>query len=200
MDSIGWFQWCEIYDEKIRGWPLRPTALHAFNRCISTCSMNDIKCVGHTWSWSNISKRIMHIVAKLDKVLCNHTWLELLPHLFYPYLPTSTFIHSGILRHLKTVSISYLKPFRFFNCWALNPDLKTIVDSAWLASCYGVPQYWVSKKLKVLKSKITDWVRSVLDVPRFKVHEQHEEQELLMQQADVAMDSPTFQRLNEISK
>lgn len=83
-------------------------------------------------------------------------------HLFA--LPREFFDHCPLILISSTLDFGPT-PFKFFNSWLLNEDLKSIVLSAW--SFIGIsvsthPATIFKNKLKYLKGEIKNW-RAVVD-------------------------------------
>ena len=55
------------------------------------------------------------IFGRLDRVLCNHNWIHLLPESFYKYKSLASSDHAPITLHLLPDQDARPKPFRFFN-------------------------------------------------------------------------------------
>lgn len=60
------------YNEGKRGGNIIPSkVLAAFNKCLSECSLDDIKSSGATFTWSNEKEGLNHNLCKSDRHLCN---------------------------------------------------------------------------------------------------------------------------------
>ena len=79
--------------EKVGGRPLSFSQLNSFNDFISNCSLLDMRSMGSTWTQNNKSHNYGRIAGRLDRILCNSHWLDILPLAFYEFLPHSTSDH-----------------------------------------------------------------------------------------------------------
>jgi len=114
---MGDFNVVRFLDEKVGGFPLTIHKLKDFNECISYCSLPDISCTGSIWSWSNRTTGQRRIVGRLDRILCNTSWIDKLPESVYAYLCSSSSDHAPMLLQIKPTTNSGPKPFRFYNYW-----------------------------------------------------------------------------------
>ena len=76
-------------DEKIGGRPLSYKQLSTFNDFITNCTLSDLRSVGNCLSWNNKSLDGGRITGRLDRTLCNTSWLQTLPMSCYEYLAPS---------------------------------------------------------------------------------------------------------------
>ncbi|KAK4384034.1 hypothetical protein Sango_3098500 [Sesamum angolense] len=100
---------------------------------------------------------------RLDRLLVNDVWMDRWPNLFYTCLTPRTSDHSplvlkGDCRNMK-VSL-----FRFDNYLALSPGFLASVQSIWRHPVIGTPMYYVTRKLKALKSVFRKQRRSKGDL------------------------------------
>ena len=110
-----------------------------------------MRYVGSKWSWHNSCVGPGRILGRLDKVLCNHLWIDLMEESFYEYHSSATSDHAPMVLHLVVKDNSGPKPFRHFNFWAKCEGYKETIMKAWATHISGYTQYQVVQELKEVK-------------------------------------------------
>jgi len=100
--------------------------LAPFNDCINACVLSNLKYVGSKWSWHN-SEGNTGIIGRLDRILVNQAWIDVLPDSFYEYQSLATSDHAPLLLHLLKSFASSPRPFRFFNYWMQSSGFKEMI-------------------------------------------------------------------------
>ena len=118
---LGDFNSARYTYEKVGGNQLSFTHLALFHNYIDHCSLSDIRSIGNKWSWHNNSIGINRILGRLDRVLCNQSWIALLSYSFNKYHSLASSDHAPITLHLLTVQDAGPKPSRF--CHAPLPKI-----------------------------------------------------------------------------
>ena len=114
---MGDFNTVRFTDEKLGGKPITFNKLKEFNDCIDFCSLSDMRCTGNRWSWHNKIQDYGRITGRLDRMLCNDVWLDILPNACYEYLSKSTSDHSPMILHWFQKTTPNPKPFKFYTSW-----------------------------------------------------------------------------------
>ena len=142
------------------GKPLFFIKLAPFNDCIAEYQLLDMRYVGSKWSWHKGSVGPGRILGRLDKVLCNHLWIDLMEEFFYEYHSSATSDHAPMVLHLVVKDNSGSKPFRNFNFWTECEGYKEKIMKAWATHISGYPQYHMVQKLTGLKKALKEWRNS----------------------------------------
>ena len=121
-----------------------------FNVCIQH-SLADIRSTGSKWSWHNKAVGDGRIIGRLDRIMCNEAWIDLLPHTSYAYLNHAFSDHSPMLMHLLDKPMSAPRPFKFFNYWMQHDGFVEVAEQAWNSDHTGFPVFRVINKLKDIK-------------------------------------------------
>ena len=166
---LGDFNSARFTSEKIGGRKLTMDMLRPFNECLDLCGLSDIRSFGGSLTWNNSSHGSGRIAGRLDRMLGNGKWIEILPNSYYIYLKASTSDHSPILLSLINKRLSFPKPFRYFNYWADCEGYQTTVSSAWDVQFQGNPIYQVIMKLKNTKTKLKIWSGSGFSSPKHTI-------------------------------
>ena len=111
------------------------------------------------WSWHNSCVGPGRILGRLDRVLCNHLWIDLVEE-SYEYHSSATSDHAPMVLHLVVKDNYGPKPFRHFNNWAKCEGYKETIMKAWATHISGYPQYQVVQKLKEVKKGLKEWRKS----------------------------------------
>jgi hypothetical protein len=166
-------------DEKIGGRYLNISQLRDFNDCIDKCGLSDIRSTGSIWSWNNSSEGSCRITGRLDRILGNSIWVDLIPNSYYAYLIAATSDHSPMLLHLTTTLASFPKPFRYFNYWSDCCGYYDICKEAWDIETEGNPLYQVIRKLKNTKFKLREWSKKGFSSPKDNIARIKEDMKVL---------------------
>ena len=65
--------------------------------------------------------------------------------------------HYPLLLQFETSETSFASSFKFLKMWSLHSDCKDFISSCWQSDFVGCPMLNLSKKLKLLKSKLKVW-------------------------------------------
>jgi len=157
---VGDFNVCRFTNEKVGGKRLSIHKLKEFNDCINLCGLNDVKSIGSTWSWHNNSHGQSRIYGKLDRALCNDSWMHALPEAYVEYKSTSSSDHTPVLLHLMPATNSGSKPFRFFNHWLRRQGYNELLKKIWEKDYAGSYMFTLVSEFKALKVALKKWSQS----------------------------------------
>ncbi|KAK1286723.1 hypothetical protein QJS10_CPB20g00770 [Acorus calamus] len=117
--------------EKVGGRPIHFRRVRKFNNCLLSCSLEDIKSMGHTLSWSNLQEN--RIACRLDRILANPQFFAEFPHALLPYLPHGP-SDNALLKLKARPLIPTEPPFRYFEMWEEHSQFSYVVEAAWKQS------------------------------------------------------------------
>ncbi|OVA05573.1 Endonuclease/exonuclease/phosphatase [Macleaya cordata] len=146
-------------NEKSGGDIVRPHHFSDFQDCVREAHLFDCPYLGCFFTWSNNQIVQGRISSKLDRALINFNWLNVFPDSKADFLTSGISDHSPCIFTIFPDHRGGPKPFRFFNCWAEEPDFLDLVKSAWEVRIRGTPMFRLVSKLKVLKDKLIVWKR-----------------------------------------
>jgi hypothetical protein len=135
--------------------------MEEFYNWSDTNNLYHIPTRGVQFTWSNGRGRARHTERRLDRAICNQSWLDHCESLTISTLTRHKSDHFPILLEFKTSSISKATPFRFMKMWLLHDDCKRIVNETWNETVVGTPMFVLSQKLKALKLKLKDWNHNI---------------------------------------
>ena len=109
----------------------------------------DHRYVGPVFTWSN-----SHVYCKLDRVMVNRSWLNMLHESTVQFLPPGVSDHAcSVLRVFKEDNKRGFL-FRLKNIWTTDASFLPLVEQAWNTRFYGCLMYQVVAKLRVLKQEL----------------------------------------------
>ncbi|XP_062085454.1 uncharacterized protein LOC133791548 [Humulus lupulus] len=140
-----------VNNEERIGERVRTLHSEAFRECLLDCDLEDVHFNGFYFTWSNKQDQPDRIVAKLDRVLGNSTWMEVFEKASVCFLPEGLFDHSPLVLSLSNLVVLGRKPFKYFNMWQRFSMYNEVVSEAWRGTVQGVPMFNVITKLKRVK-------------------------------------------------
>jgi len=157
---IGDFNTVRFLDEKKGGNKLTYAKVESINKCIDDCSLSDIRSAGSFWSWHNSSMGAKRILVRLERVLCNDVWINIMLDSRYEYQHQATSDHAHIWMQINPGISGGPKPFKFFNSWVSCTGFKDILPKVWETPITGYPLFQVAKKLKLCMLALKEWVKA----------------------------------------
>ncbi|KAI9111107.1 hypothetical protein K1719_017982 [Acacia pycnantha] len=99
-----------------------------FIRWVEEQDMRDVGFVGPEFTWKRGSSE-----ARLDRMLANEQWTNLLPNASVAHLPFFKSDHRPLLLCLdkEEISVPVNRPFRFIAAWVLHDQFDEFVRQAW---------------------------------------------------------------------
>ncbi|XP_062075536.1 uncharacterized protein LOC133779611 [Humulus lupulus] len=151
-----------IYQDERLGDKVRSFCSSAFNDCLHDCEIADLPYHGCFYTWSNKQDPPNRIVAKLDRVLGNQSWLDCFNNTAIYFMPEGLFDHSLAILSLSVNINLGKKPFRYFKTWQRFTGYQKCVTPAWNQQIDGSPMYRVVSKLKRVKENLKILNHSVI--------------------------------------
>ncbi|XP_062075481.1 uncharacterized protein LOC133779544 [Humulus lupulus] len=127
-----------------------------FIDCIGECQLEDVKCSGCFYTWSNKQQGDDRICSKIDRVLANQTWLNCFNNAEAVFLPEGIFDHTPVILAVYPEILSGKKPFKYFRMWSSHPKYSESVEAVWKRAIPGTKMYQVVTKLKALKEVLKE--------------------------------------------
>ncbi|KAK9668761.1 hypothetical protein RND81_13G084700 [Saponaria officinalis] len=130
----------------------------AFNSCILSCGLVDLRGTGCEYTWTNNQDGSDRVWSKLDRALVNGGWLD--------HFPSSNvnFLTSGISDHSPSLVTIFpnqpcLQRFSFLNCWIDIPGYHSLIQEAWDIPIAGSAMYKLLSKLKNTREALCSFHR-----------------------------------------
>ncbi|KAH0666246.1 hypothetical protein KY285_027452 [Solanum tuberosum] len=143
--------------EKLGGLPVTQHEMADFAACINVCALNELKFVGSCYTWWNGRIENDCIFKRLDRVLGNNEFMQLLPNSEVHHLIRQGSDYAPLHVMCDDSQEQVVKPFRFLNFWTKHKDFMKIVEESWIEEITGSPFFIVHSKLKRTKTTLSKW-------------------------------------------
>ncbi|XP_074298631.1 uncharacterized protein LOC141629549 [Silene latifolia] len=71
-----------------------------FRDCVHYCGVEDLKAVGSFFTWTNKQEASQRVYSRIDRVMINDDWINMLPKSFANFLPEGLYDHCLVLYNL----------------------------------------------------------------------------------------------------
>jgi len=126
---------------------------------------------GAFYTWANGRGGAVYTEKRLDRVICNQSWLDLCANISVSTLPKTTSDHFPLILEFHTSTNRFVSQFKFMNMWTMNDDCKRLIAESWNIPVVGCPMFILSQKLKRLKLTLKYWNKNVFGDANIKVNE-----------------------------
>lgn len=113
------------------------------------------------FTWSNRRGGNAFTERRLDRSICNQSWLDMCSSLSCSTLLRHPSDHSPLLLDFNHTTSRFGSQFKFLKMWAMHDDCINLVQNSWNNSFFGSPMYILSQKLKHLKNNLKEWNKNV---------------------------------------
>ncbi|XP_019430032.1 PREDICTED: uncharacterized protein LOC109337507 [Lupinus angustifolius] len=128
-----------------------------FNSFTKNLNLIHLVTMGADFTWTNKRRGAALIERRLDRALCNDSWIDgwsqvaccSLPRIASDHNPTLLCSHSDLVRRSSS--------FKFQKMWLHHVDCRRIIEESWALDVVGFPMYVLAAKLKRLKVVLKDW-------------------------------------------
>ncbi|XP_022008951.1 uncharacterized protein LOC110908334 [Helianthus annuus] len=125
-----------------------------FYDCVQYNELLDIQGHGLHFTWNQKPRKGVGILKKIDLVMGNMKFLDLIPDAHVLYHPYRISDHTPCILKMNGVYRQKPKPFEFANFIASKAGFKDCVSEEWRKKVDGVAMFSVVKKLRNLKSPL----------------------------------------------
>ncbi|GAA0167741.1 reverse transcriptase [Lithospermum erythrorhizon] len=132
-----------------------PGSAADFNAFISTCELSDAGFIG-----SPFTRSCGLHYSRLDRVLCDSSFLNAFPVLSVRHLVKTNSDHAPLLINIQSHTGRVKSSFRFQNMWIKHKDFQSVVAAVWKQEFFGDPFFIICSKLKALKLFLKEWNRN----------------------------------------
>jgi hypothetical protein len=112
---------------------------------------------GAEFTWANGRRNNRYTERRLDRAIINQLWLDTCQSISVTTLTKHKSDHYPLLLVSQVNNISFASQFKFLRMWTTHPDCLTIVRDCWNSTVIGCPMFVLSRKLKMLKTKLKSW-------------------------------------------
>lgn len=94
---------------------------------------------GCPFTWSNEREGVHHTEKMLDRVICNHSWVDLCSNISCSTLTKIKSDHFPILFDFQMNNIRYASNFKFLKMWSHHNDCSNLIKLVWSKRTFGSP-------------------------------------------------------------
>ncbi|CAL0326169.1 unnamed protein product [Lupinus luteus] len=123
--------------------------------------LTHIQTRGAEFTWSNRRRGLAHTEKRLDRVLCNDSWISDWTASTVFTLPRYGSDHHPLILNSSMNSSIKSSHFRFHRMWLLHPALKEVVQNSCSSEVVGCPMFILSQNLRNLKATLRTWNKQV---------------------------------------
>jgi exonuclease III len=116
---------------------------------------------GAWFTWSNGRKGRAHTEKRLDRVICNQSWVSFCNNVTVSTLVNAKSDHYPILLDFNFSNTTFTSQFKFHKMWSLHDSCKDLISNVWSTSFVGCPMFILCSKLKLLKERLKIWNKQV---------------------------------------
>lgn len=93
------------------------------------------------FTWSNGRRGLMHTERRLDRDICNQSWIDLCSSLHVSTLIKHKSDHFPLLLEFENSQHRFMPRFKFMQMWIQHEDCKGIIQEAWNINIVGCPMF-----------------------------------------------------------
>lgn len=116
-------------DSKLGGNPINFSNISDGVNWLQNSFLEEVRCIGPRFSWSNRQEGNDRIYSKIDWVFCNELWHDAFNSCFTSYYEDPYSDHCFMLVKCIITEEYGFRPFRFFNIWCDHPNYKSVISS-----------------------------------------------------------------------
>ncbi|GAV87013.1 hypothetical protein CFOL_v3_30439 [Cephalotus follicularis] len=173
--------------EHSRMHPCITKSMHEFNDCITTSELEDIRCVGNRFTWSNKRAGRDAISKKIDRALGNWEWFRQYTFSVAHFMQPGVSAHSPIVLQLSLATGNENRPCKFSNIWADHQDFLPLVAKVWAQNYGSNPLEDIILNLKQLKGELKSFNRKYFHKPEKRVSNAREELVKIQEKLDTLL-------------
>ncbi|XP_019450635.1 PREDICTED: uncharacterized protein LOC109352905 [Lupinus angustifolius] len=145
-----------------------------FQRFSEDGRLHHILTRGAGFTWTNRRRGLAHTEKRLDRSLCNESWMTIWQQSYCCTLHRSTSNHQPIMFGFcnDCNEDARVQPqFRFHKMWLKHEGLRGVVEAHWANRVVGCPMFILASKLKGLKTILKDWKKEFFGNIHIRVKE-----------------------------
>ncbi|KAK4710274.1 hypothetical protein R3W88_004787 [Solanum pinnatisectum] len=148
-------------EEKQGGLPFMQREAMEFAQCINNCGLIELKYSGSNFTWWNGRIEEHCIFKRLDRVMGNQEFMDLLPSSEVQHLIRRGSNHVPLHVTCNTEEEPMVRPFKFLNFWTKHPQFKKLIEDNWKVDFAGSPFLVFQAKIKQCKGALSKWSKEV---------------------------------------
>lgn len=116
-----------------------------------------IPTMGVRYTWQNGRRGRANTQNRLDRVICNHLWLDACNGISCTMLNKTNFDHYPSMLDFDYQDARFMSQFKFLQIWSHHPGCEDIKQSVWSTNFVGCLMFVLNRKLQILKAKLNNW-------------------------------------------
>ncbi|XP_058783905.1 uncharacterized protein LOC131658652 [Vicia villosa] len=136
--------------------PARPP-IEDFNNWTNMNSLVHLPTSGALFTWKNGRSGSMHIERRLDRTICNQSWLDFWPINSCRTLARNKSDHYPLLFEFLSKDVKAASSFKFLQTWASHQSCEDLISETWKTRVVGCPMFILQRKLQILKARLKEW-------------------------------------------
>ncbi|GJU44012.1 RNA-directed DNA polymerase, eukaryota, reverse transcriptase zinc-binding domain protein [Tanacetum coccineum] len=129
-------------------------AMREYKECVQQIEVMDDNAIGLHFTWNQKPKGSNGILKKIDRIMCNHPFIDDFSGSIAIFQPYRISDHSPCVLRIPKVSRPKPKPFKFSNFLIYKEGFRDVVTTGWNLNVHGCAMYRVVKRLKGLKTPL----------------------------------------------
>jgi hypothetical protein len=113
--------------------------IEEFNNWTDSFNLVHLPTRGADFTWNNGRGGVRHTEKRLDRVVCNQSWLDLCCISTVTSLTKLRSDHFPLWFEYQTTFVSHASQFKFMKMWSLHFDCKNIISDCWNTVVVGCP-------------------------------------------------------------
>ncbi|KAF8402130.1 hypothetical protein HHK36_013082 [Tetracentron sinense] len=146
--------------------------------CFFHAGLEDTRCKGSLFTWSNGMLGPRRIDCKLDRCMSNIAWIQMFPDSEALFGACSSSDHRQMSFSFNLDRSNKPRYFKFYNHWPNHPGFLEVVREAWATRVKGNPMYKLVHKLKSTRNALRVWSKEMFGHIKHRINLARDEAEL----------------------
>ncbi|XP_059288627.1 uncharacterized protein LOC132041979, partial [Lycium ferocissimum] len=144
-------------EEKLGGLPVHHQETIDFAQFINNCGLVELQFSGSRFTWWNGRIEDDCILKRLDRVLGNQEFIQLLPSSEVSHLIRNGSDHASLHVVCDSNEEIFVRPFRFLNFWTKHHKFMDVIKENWSLDYAANPFIELQGKMKKVKKALARW-------------------------------------------
>lgn len=131
-----------------------------FISVIEACGLVDLGFTGQSFTWCNQRSPNARFWKRLDRVMVNDRWLEIMPQTIITHLSSVGSDHCPLLMDMVARQEKAIRYFKFLHFWVENQNFRSVVQNCWSRNIQGNPMWVFDMKMKRLATTLSTWSKT----------------------------------------
>lgn len=128
-----------------------------FTQCVNNCALTELKFSDRKFTWWNEKIEEECIFKRLDRVLGNQEFFNILPSSEVIHQVRQVSDHAPLHVVCNSEEEPAMRPFRFLNFWTRHSDFRKTIKECWTIDFVGCHFYEFQAKMRKTKGCLARW-------------------------------------------